>query len=133
MKVLLRLSGVRASFSTLPPNQKLQTTLNDSDAVKALAALAQANRLAVFRLLVVAGPDGLSVGSIAEALGLANATLSFHLKELTNAGLIASRQEGRFIYYSASMSKMNALIGFLTENCCQGMPGLCEPASSRKC
>ncbi|VVE87075.1 ArsR/SmtB family transcription factor [Pandoraea bronchicola] len=111
----------------------MQTTLNDTDAVKALAALAQGNRLAVFRLLVVAGPEGLSVGNIAETLGLANATLSFHLKELANAGLISSRQEGRYIYYAASIDKMNALVGFLTENCCQGVPGLCEPASSRKC
>ncbi|VVE33712.1 ArsR family transcriptional regulator [Pandoraea horticolens] len=111
----------------------MQTTLNDTDAVKALAALAQGNRLAVFRLLVVAGPEGLSVGNIAETLGLANATLSFHLKELANAGLISSRQEGRYIYYAAAIDKMNALIGFLTENCCQGVPGLCKPASSRKC
>lgn len=110
-----------------------KATLNDSDAVKALAALAQGHRLAVFRLLVVAGPDGLSVGHIAEALGLANATLSFHLKELANAGLIASRQEGRFVFYSASIDRMNALIAFLTENCCQGVPGLCEPSSPRKC
>lgn len=111
----------------------MQTALNDTDAVKALAALAQGNRLAVFRLLVVAGPDGLSVGNIAEALGLANATLSFHLKELANAGLITARQEGRYIYYAASIEKMNALIGFLTENCCGGVPRLCEPVSPRKC
>ncbi|WP_174979722.1 metalloregulator ArsR/SmtB family transcription factor [Pandoraea communis] len=107
--------------------------MNDTDAVKALAALAQGNRLAVFRLLVVTGPEGLSVGNIAETLGLANATLSFHLKELANAGLISSRQEGRYIYYAAAIDKMNALIGFLTENCCQGVPGLCNPAASRKC
>ncbi|AJP59670.1 transcriptional regulator [Pandoraea vervacti] len=111
----------------------MQTHLNDADAVQALAALAQGNRLAVFRLLVVAGPEGLRVGNIAETLGLPNATLSFHLKELAHAGLITSRQDGRYIYYAASIDRMNALIGFLTENCCQGVAGLCERSSPRKC
>jgi ArsR family transcriptional regulator len=74
---------------------------------------------------VQAGPQGLSAGSIAETLGLPSSTLSFHLKELAHAGLIQSRQAGRFIYYSADFATMNALIGFLTENCCGGQPQDC--------
>ena len=87
-------------------------------AVKALAALAQSHRLAVFRLLVEAGPTGRAAGEIAAALDVAPATLSFHLKELAHAGLIESRQDGRFIFYSANYEKMNALLAYLTENCC---------------
>jgi DNA-binding transcriptional ArsR family regulator len=90
------------------------------EALKALAALAQDTRLAIYRLLVEAGNDGLSVGTIADRLELAAPTLSFHLKELANAGLIAPRQEGRFIYYSANYTRMNDLLGYLTENCCRG-------------
>ena len=89
-------------------------------AVTQLAALAQESRLAIFRLLVQQGPEGLAVGRIAEALGLANATLSFHLKTLAQAGLIEARQSGRFIHYSASYTAMNGLVGFLTDNCCSG-------------
>ncbi len=89
-------------------------------AVLSLAALAQETRLGIFRHLVTAGPDGLAAGKIGEALGIANATLSFHLKELNHAGLVNSRQDGRFIYYSANYDAMNALLGFLTENCCAG-------------
>jgi len=91
-------------------------------AVIQLGALAQDSRLAVFRLLVQQGPEGLVVGRIAEALGLPNATLSFHLKTLTQAGLIQAQQEGRFIHYSANYAAMNGLIEFLTENCCAGQP-----------
>ncbi|AOX99745.1 helix-turn-helix transcriptional regulator [Jeongeupia sp. USM3] len=101
--------------------------MENKDAVIRLAALAQETRLAVYRLLVTAGPDGLAVGRIGEALGVAPATLSFHLKELAHAGLIASRQEGRFIYYSASYPAMNALLAFLTDNCCGGAPCGVEP------
>ena len=93
--------------------------------VKQLAALAQETRLSIFRLLVVQGPDGLAVGKIAEQLQIAPATLSFHLKELSNSGLVNSRQESRFIYYSANFETMNALLGYLTENCCAGVP--CSP------
>ena len=89
-------------------------------AVKALAALAQDTRLAIFRLLVQQGPDGLAAGTIADRLDLPGATLSFHLKELANAGMLDSRQEGRFVYYSANYDQMNELLGYLTENCCQG-------------
>lgn len=90
------------------------------DAVNRLYALAQESRLAVFRLLVQKGTDGLSAGDIAERLKLAPATLSFHLKELSNAGLLTSRQEGRFIYYASDFPAMNELVGYLTENCCGG-------------
>ena len=96
--------------------------------IKALAALAQSSRLAIFRLLVQSGPPGLNVGKIAEHLQIAPATLSFHLKELTIAGLLCQRQESRFVIYSANFATMNELIGFLTENCCGGNP--CTPASS---
>ena len=87
-------------------------------AVHSLAALAQESRLAIYRRLVEAGPTGLSVGEIGAALHVAPATLSFHLKELVHARLIQSRQEGRFIYYSANYEAMNRLLGYLTENCC---------------
>lgn len=93
-----------------------------SAAVMQLAALAQESRLAIFRLLVRQGPEGLAVGRIAEALGLANATLSFHLRTLSQAGLIEARQNGRFIHYSANFAAMHGLVGFLTENCCGGTP-----------
>ena len=87
-------------------------------AVASLCALAQESRLAIFRLLVEAGPTGLSVGEIGASLHVAPATLSFHLKELVHAGLIGSRQQGRFIYYSAAYERMNKLLDYLTENCC---------------
>ncbi len=90
------------------------------NAVKALAALAQDTRLGLYRLLVQRGPDGLAASDIAGRLGVPVSTLSFHLKELTHAGLIAARQDGRFIYYSANFGAMNALVGYLTENCCGG-------------
>lgn len=89
-------------------------------ALRALAGLAQDTRLAIFRLLVEQGPEGLAAGEIAERLQLANATASFHLKELKHAELVTPRQAGRFIYYSANYTTMNGLIGYLTENCCQG-------------
>jgi ArsR family transcriptional regulator len=89
-------------------------------AIEALSGLAQESRLAAFRLLVQAGPNGLAVGSIAEKLGLPAATLSFHLAHLVRAGLVRSRQDGRFVIYSADYQSMNQLVGFLTENCCGG-------------
>jgi DNA-binding transcriptional ArsR family regulator len=94
-------------------------------AVAALAALAQETRLQVFRLLVEAGPNGVPAGRIAETLDVPPATLSFHLKELTRAGLLASRPDGRFICYSAHYENMAALMDYLTRNCCQGMPEEC--------
>ena len=87
-------------------------------AVAALAALAQATRLQVFRCLVEAGPHGLAAGELANRLGVAPATLSFHLKELSHAALVESRQDGRYIFYSANYAAMNGLLAYLTENCC---------------
>ena len=94
--------------------------METSTAIGALAALAQETRLAIFRALVRAGPEGLAAGAIAEAVGAPASTLSFHLKELANAGLVKSRQESRFIYYSADYGAMSDLVGFLTESCCAG-------------
>ncbi|UXY15894.1 metalloregulator ArsR/SmtB family transcription factor [Chitiniphilus purpureus] len=98
-------------------------------AVARLAALAQDTRLSIFRLLITAGPQGMAVGRIGEALGVAPATLSFHLKELARAQLVSSRQESRFIFYSANYAAMNELLGFLTENCCAGTA--CDVADDR--
>jgi DNA-binding transcriptional ArsR family regulator len=101
------------------------------NAVAKLAALAQETRLALFRLLVEAGPAGLSAGVIADRVGVAAPTLSFHLKELTHAGLISPVQRGRYVVYSASFDAMNALIGYLTENCCRMCCGPeCMPATA---
>jgi DNA-binding transcriptional ArsR family regulator len=97
-------------------------------AVVALAALAQESRLLIYRLLVEAGPTGLAVGEIGASLRVAPATLSFHLKELYHAGLVTTRQEGRFVYYSASYERMNGLLGYLTENCCANDGVGCAPA-----
>lgn len=92
--------------------------MNIETAVVRLAALAQESRLAVFRLLVQRGPEGLAAGAIAARLKVPQATMSFHLKELSNAGLIKSRQAGRFIYYSPDFRAMRGLVDYLTENCC---------------
>jgi DNA-binding transcriptional ArsR family regulator len=105
--------------------------MDTKPALAALAALAQESRLATFRLLVQAGPAGLSATRIAEALGTPPSSLSFHLKELTHASLVTPRQEGRFIIYAANFETMNRLLGFLTENCCGGAP--CSPASGSTC
>ena len=100
-------------------------------AIGALAALAQDSRLAVFRLLVQVGPVGMAATKIAEQLGLPTSSLSFHLKELTHAGLIVPRQDGRFVIYSANFTTMNTLVAFLTENCCGGNP--CGPVLEKAC
>ena len=99
--------------------------MKTKDVLVALAAIAQESRLAVFRLLVQAGPDGMAASKIGEQLDIAPSSLSFHLKELTHAKLIASRTEGRFVIYSANVAAMNGLVGYLTENCCGGVP--CGP------
>jgi ArsR family transcriptional regulator, arsenate/arsenite/antimonite-responsive transcriptional repressor len=104
--------------------------MESKDAIAALAALAQETRLAIFRLLVECGPQGLPVGRIGERLRIPPATLSFHLKELNHAKLVTSRHEGRFIRCSANFTTMNDLIGFLTENCCGGNLEECSPACS---
>jgi ArsR family transcriptional regulator len=91
-------------------------------AVKALAALAQASRLAIYRVLVSRGPQGMAAGALSERLGIPPATLSFHLKELNHAELVTPRQTGRYVIYAANFEEMQSLIGFLTENCCGGNP-----------
>lgn len=100
--------------------------MDTKEVLAALAAIAQESRLAIFRLLVQVGPEGMAATKIAEQLDIAPSSLSFHLKELTHAKLITSRSEGRFVIYSADTAVMNALIGYLTENCCGGIP--CGPA-----
>lgn len=105
--------------------------MEEKDVVRSLAALAQPVRLQVFRSLVVAGPAGLTPGAMAEALGLPASTLSFHLKELANAGLVSPERDGRNLIYRAAFEHMNALLAYLTENCCQGascLPG-CQPCT----
>lgn len=108
--------------------------MKSETAVARLAALAQDSRLAIFRLLVQKGPDGLCASEIAGRVGLPAATLSFHLKELSNAGLLQSRQEGRFIYYAPDFDAMNALLSYLMENCCdgKGCGPICIPKPARK-
>ena len=100
--------------------------------IAALAALAQESRLAVFRLLVQAGPEGLAASRIAQHLDIPASSLSFHLKELLHAGLLGSRQDGRFVIYAANLETMNGLIGFLTENCCGGLPCGVAPGAACK-
>jgi len=97
-------------------------------AVQSLAALAQETRLTIFRLLVEAGPEGMNAGTIAEAVGVPAATLSFHVAQLARAGLVTSRQESRFIFYAANFEGMDELIAYLTDNCCQG--GQCLPKAA---
>jgi ArsR family transcriptional regulator len=107
--------------------------MEENEVVRALAALAHNARLQVFRLLVVAGRTGLTPGAITEALELPPATLSFHLKELSNAGLATQERDGRYLIYHAAFDRMNALLEFLTANCCQGEACLPAKATSRKC
>jgi ArsR family transcriptional regulator len=93
-------------------------TMKATEVVTALAALAQESRLAAFRFLVKRGPDGFTPSVIAEKLGIPGPTLSFHLKELQNAGLVSARREGRFLFYSTSFDRMKSLVDFLTDECC---------------
>ena len=105
--------------------------MDESAVVKALAALAQPLRLQVFRALVVVGDAGLTPGAIQEGLGVAPATLSFHLKELVNAGLVTQERASRNLIYRANYAQMNDLLGYLTENCCQG--SACTPSAAACC
>ncbi|NIC43672.1 helix-turn-helix transcriptional regulator [Aquabacterium sp. A08] len=110
--------------------------MNEPDVVQALGALAQETRLRLFRLLVVAGPQGLTPGHMADTLGVSATALSFHLKGLSHAGLVHSERDGRHLIYRASIAAMNELLAFLTAECCQGQPCLnlpvpvCAPACS---
>lgn len=101
-------------------NMNTESLADEAVTVKALAALAQPQRLRAFRGLVVAGPQGLTPGAMAEQLGITPSALSFHLKELANAGLVSSEPRGRNLIYRASFDRMNALLGYLTQHCCEG-------------
>ncbi|MEY5100709.1 MAG: hypothetical protein RJA36_3428 [Pseudomonadota bacterium] len=101
--------------------------MNESEVVKALGALAQESRLRLFRLLVVAGREGATPGRMGEALGIPPTSISFHMKELVNAGLVSQERDGRHIIYRAQVDAMNDLLGFLTNNCCGGQPCLNTP------
>lgn len=105
--------------------------MNENQAIFALAALAHVQRLRVFRSLVVAGPAGLTPSVLADQLSVARNTLSFHLKELSHAGLVTIEQQGRNLIYRADFAQMNGLLGYLTEHCCQGV--LCEASDSGAC
>jgi DNA-binding transcriptional ArsR family regulator len=113
--------------------------MDGSEAVQALGALAHETRLAIFRMLVERGPDGLSAGIIAERLGVPPSSLTFHVQHLHRAGLITQRRVSRQLIYAANFAGMNGLVGFLTENCCgrgEGfgacLPAACAPAQSQK-
>lgn len=103
--------------------------MKPEEAIAAMGALAQESRLAVFRLLVRRGPDGFTPSALADKLGVPAPTLSFHLKELQNAGLVLVRRQGRFLFYSANFAQVDALVGYLTDHCCSLAEGEREPAS----
>jgi len=103
--------------------------MKPAEVVKALSALAQPTRLALYRLLVARGPEGMAAGEVAEKLKVSPATLSFHFKTLSHAGLVEGRQAGRFVYYAANFKVMNDMLAYLTENCCGGNPEACTPSS----
>lgn len=107
--------------------------MEEQHIIRSLAALAQTHRLKVFRLLVVAGQQGLTPGALAEALELPAATLSFHLKEMTHAGLVTQERVSRNVVYRAAFDHMNALLAYLTENCCQGEACMPAPATACAC
>ena len=105
--------------------------MNSEKVIRALGALAQEHRLAAFRLLVQAGPDGAAAGALAEAVGLAPSSMSFHLAQLGHAGLVSQKRHGRSIIYAADYAAMNGLLAYLTENCCAG--AACGPANEERC
>lgn len=102
--------------------------MDERQALAAFAALAQEHRLRVVRRLVVAGPEGLAAGRVADEVGVSASSASFHLKELEHSGLVQSRREGRSIVYSAAYPALSGLVEFLMKDCCQGRPEVCEPA-----
>ncbi|KQP42737.1 ArsR family transcriptional regulator [Methylobacterium sp. Leaf104] len=102
--------------------------MDEGQAVAAFAALGQEHRLRIVRHLVTDGPEGLAAGQLAEAVGISATNLSFHLKELSRAGLVGARRAGRSIHYSAAYPNLSALIQFLMRDCCQGRPEVCAPA-----
>jgi ArsR family transcriptional regulator len=116
-------------METITPTELV--LLDEPSAVKALAALAQAQRLRAFRALVVAGPAGLTPGAMAGQLAVAPSALSFHLKELLHAGLVSSEPRGRNLIYRAEIAHMNALLAYLTAHCCEGQA--CGGAASAAC
>jgi ArsR family transcriptional regulator, arsenate/arsenite/antimonite-responsive transcriptional repressor len=105
--------------------------MEEQDVIQSLAALAQPARLQAFRALVVAGPQGMTPGSLSEALAVPASTLSFHLKELTHAGLVSQQRDGRNLIYRASFDRMNGLLAYLTAHCCEGAQ--CLPAATPVC
>ena len=107
--------------------------MQESDVVRSLAALAQAVRLRVFRALVVAGPQGLTPGVLTEQLGVAPTALSFHLKELAQAGLVTQERQGRYLVYRAAFDTMTALLTYLTDNCCEGAACVTTEAAACRC
>jgi ArsR family transcriptional regulator len=107
--------------------------MKPAQVVKALSALAQPTRLALYRLLVACGPNGMAAGQVSAKLKVSPATLSFHFRTLSHAGLIESRQEGRFIYYAANFTVMNDMLAYLTENCCGGDAAACAAPAKKKC
>jgi len=109
--------------------------MDAAQAVKALAALAHAHRLAIYRLLVETGPEGLPAGAIAERIGLVPSSLTFHVQALRHAGLVSVERVGRQLFYAADFPTMNGLVDYLTRNCCggsQSCPPVCKPATTRK-
>lgn len=107
--------------------------MEENDVIRALSALAHASRLQLFRALVVAGPEGMTPSVMAEGSRIAPPTLSFHLKELMNAGLVTQERRGRHLVYRASFERMNGVLGYLTANCCEGASCLDEAVSSCSC
>jgi DNA-binding transcriptional ArsR family regulator len=107
---------------------EISETDDEAGAIGALAALAQVQRLRAFRALIAAGPEGLTPGAMAEQLGIAPSGLSFHLKELAHAGLVSAQPRGRNLIYRANFARMNGLLAYLTEHCCQGEPCEVTPA-----
>jgi len=120
--------GEVAYSSDFDNNRNMETKA----ALKALAALAQDTRLSIFRYLVERGPEGAFAGAIGEDLGIPAATMSFHLKEMTHAELLESAQEGRFVRYTANLTVVQDVVGYLTDNCCGGDPSKCAPIVTPK-